>query len=485
MLNFSLNSRDVADITSDCLVLGFRQRRGAAVFSRAAAAADNALNGLLRQVADDNKFVGGSGKTLLVHTPNFSHRRVLMTGLGDDDEKARAGLTAAAQMLAKSAAKSAHAALEGLSAALVESAVIAFESAAYRFRLGGHFPPAAADKDLQDMSVGIGGRRAKDVLARAEATAKGVLQTRHLAEQPGNICTPTFLAEAAAALAKQYPALTVNTMGLPEIKKMKMGALLAVAQGSDQPPRLITLRYANGAKKTPPVAIVGKGVTFDSGGISIKPSAAMDEMKFDMSGAATVLGVMLAAARAKLPLNLVGVIPACENMPSGSAVKPGDVVTAMSGKTIEVLNTDAEGRLILADALAYAEAEFAPKTVIDIATLTGACVVALGHHTSGLMGRGKKLMTDLRRAGKDSGDACWRLPLGEAYQKQLKSEYADVANIGGRAAGTITAACFLSRFARCDNWAHLDIAGTAWTPKKRATGRPVPSLMKYLSQLPR
>ena len=265
------------------------------------------------------------------------------------------------------------------------------------------------------------------------------------------------------------------------MQKLGMGSLLAVARGSAQAPKLITVEYTGRAGKAKPIVLVGKGVTFDSGGISLKPGAAMDEMKFDMTGAASVLGVMQAVAELALPINVVGIVPAVENMPDGEAIKPGDIVTSMSGQTIEILNTDAEGRLILCDALTYA-ARFEPDVVIDIATLTGACVVALGSHASGLLSNHDGLAEELLAAGEKSGDRAWRLPLWEDYQKQLDSPFADMANVGGREAGTITAACFLARFTKEYHWAHLDIAGTAWTggKAKGATGRPLGLLMEFI-----
>jgi leucyl aminopeptidase len=276
-------------------------------------------------------------------------------------------------------------------------------------------------------------------------------------------------------------ARATSVLEQADMEKLGMGALLSVAKGSRQAPKLICMEYRGGKKDDKPHALVGKGITFDSGGISIKPSPAMDEMKYDMGGAAGVLGTMQAVLDLKLPLNVVGIIPSCENMPDGLANKPGDIVTSMSGQTIEVLNTDAEGRLILCDALTYSE-KYEPETVIDIATLTGACVIALGNHASGLLGNHRGLVNDILHAGKDSHDRAWELPLWEEYQEQLKSNFADMANIGGREGGTITAACFLSRFTKKLHWAHLDIAGTAWKSgkEKGGTGRPVPLLTQYL-----
>jgi leucyl aminopeptidase len=281
-------------------------------------------------------------------------------------------------------------------------------------------------------------------------------------------------------MAKLYK-LKVSVLEQKDMEKLGMGAFLAVARGSHQPAKLIALEYRGLAKMEKPIVLVGKGVTFDTGGISLKPPAEMDEMKFDMSGAASVFGTLTAAAEMKLPLNIVGIIPATENMPGGNAAKPGDVVTSMSGRTIEILNTDAEGRLILCDALTYAE-RYKPDVVIDIATLTGACVIALGHMASGLMSNNDQLAEELLQASELSSDRAWRLPMWDDYQELLKSNFADMANIGGRSAGTITAACFLSRFTEKYSWAHLDIAGTAWKngKEKGSTGRPVPLLTQFL-----
>jgi leucyl aminopeptidase len=317
-------------------------------------------------------------------------------------------------------------------------------------------------------------------LKRGAAVVAGVTLAREVANRPGNHCTPTQLAEHAEELARSMK-LKAEVLGRKEIEKLGMGAFLAVAQGSDEPPRFIVLRYHGAAPADAPVVLVGKGITFDTGGISIKPAGEMDEMKFDMGGAASVLGTFRAVAQMKARVNLVGLIPTCENMPSGRAVKPGDVVKSLAGKTIEILNTDAEGRLILCDALAYAE-RFKPRVVIDIATLTGACVVALGHHRSGLFTPHDALAEALARAGDAALDPCWRMPVDAEYDEGLKSNFADMANVGPRAGGAITAAMFLKRFAEKLHWAHLDIAGTAWKSgaQKGATGRPVGLLTHYV-----
>lgn len=321
----------------------------------------------------------------------------------------------------------------------------------------------------------------EEALKTAMIIARGVALTKQLADLPANRCTPMYLAEQAKNLAKQHKLISTKIMSTAELREMGAGALLAVAQGSIEPPCLIELNYHNGGDSAPFV-LVGKGITFDSGGLSLKPANAMDEMKYDMSGAASVLGTLQACAELKLPINVIGLIASAENMPSGTATKPGDIVTSLSGQTIEILNTDAEGRLVLADALTYAE-QFNPAWVIDIATLTGAVIVALGHVTTGMMTTDDALAADILSAANESDDACWRLPLMDAYQEAIDSPMADMINAQfDRSAGSITAACFLSRFTKKYRWAHLDIAGTAWVSgkKRHATGRPVPLLVQML-----
>lgn len=321
----------------------------------------------------------------------------------------------------------------------------------------------------------------KDSLQIAQATAAGVELTRTLADLPANRCTPTYLGEQALALAAHHSTIKTTIMGADEMREMGMGALLAVAQGSSEPPRLIEMNYQGGGDK-PPIVLVGKGITFDSGGLTLKPGDAMVEMKYDMSGAASVFGALKACASLKLPINVIGLVASAENMPGGSAIKPGDIVTSMSGQTIEILNTDAEGRLVLADALTYAE-RFNPDLVLDIATLTGAIVVALGCITTGFMTKDNELASQLMAAATASDDKSWRMPLDDAYQEALDSPMADMINAAfDRAAGALTAACFLSRFTKKYRWAHLDIAGTAWISgkKRQATGRPVPLLVEFL-----
>lgn len=321
----------------------------------------------------------------------------------------------------------------------------------------------------------------RDGIRRGQAIARGMNTARDLGDLPGNICTPSYLAAQARALGRKHKALSISVLEEKKMRELGMGSLLSVTAGTEQPAKLIVMEYKGAAKSKKPHALVGKGITFDSGGISLKPGARMDEMKYDMCGAASVVGTMTAVAELKLPINVVAIIAAAENMPNGAATKPGDVVTSMSGQTIEVLNTDAEGRLVLCDALTYA-AKFKPQSVIDVATLTGACVVALGKHATALYSNEDSFAEALLAAGQEVGDRAWHMPLWDEYQQQLNSNFADIANIGGPDGGSITAACFLSRFAKDLRWAHLDIAGTAWVSgaNKGATGRPVGLLTQYL-----
>ncbi|WP_295800413.1 leucyl aminopeptidase [uncultured Microbulbifer sp.] len=331
---------------------------------------------------------------------------------------------------------------------------------------------AADKKQLKAVQVGID---------QGSAQALGSNIARELGNLPGNICTPSYLASEAKALAKKHAKLTTTVLDNKKMESLGMGAFMSVAKGSDEPAAMIAMNYKGGKAGQKPIVLVGKGITFDTGGISIKPGMQMDEMKFDMCGAASVFGVMNALVEMNAPVNVVGVVAAAENMPSGRASKPGDIVTSMSGKTIEILNTDAEGRLVLCDALTWA-GKFKPSVVIDIATLTGACVIALGNHATGLYANQDKLAEELLAAGENTGDRAWRMPLWDEYHAQLKSNFADLQNIGGREAGSVTAACFLSQFAQGYKWAHLDIAGSAWNSggAKGATGRPVPLLLQYI-----
>jgi leucyl aminopeptidase len=339
--------------------------------------------------------------------------------------------------------------------------------------------PKLARFDIVAPDAGL--EAAKRGIRDGAGVAAGVAFMKDLANLPANVCTPRYLAESARALAKSHESVSARVLEEREIRRLGMGSFLSVTRGSEEPPRLIVLEYRGGRKGEAPFALVGKGITFDTGGISLKQPTGMDEMKFDMSGAASVFGAFKAIATIGAPLNLVGIIPTCENMPGGRATKPGDIVTSMAGKTIEVLNTDAEGRLILCDGLTYAR-RFKPRAVVDVATLTGACVVALGAHYCGLFSPDDKLAAALGAAGERADDRAWRMPVAEEYSELLKSNFADMANVAGREAGAITAACFLWKFTDGLSWAHLDIAGSAYLTgaHKGSTGRPVPLLVDWL-----
>lgn len=463
--------------------------------SDAASALDAASGGQLVEIASAGDINGKLGQSLMLHRlPGVAAKRVLLVGLGaaeDFDRRAfRTAQAAAAAALVGARIRDAVSYLAdiecrgGKLAWRVRSAAEEAFAAAYRFDAFKSSGGKSKVKRLKKLTLASTSRsrraKAKAGLARARAVAAGRNLARDLGNTPPNVCHPSYLAKQAKALKKQFKSLKVEVLDEAGMGKLGMGSLLAVSRGSRQPAKLIAMQHRGGKKRDKPVVLVGKGVTFDTGGISIKPAATMDEMKFDMCGAASVFGVMRAVCELDLPINVVGVVPAVENMPGGDATRPGDVVTSMSGKTIEILNTDAEGRLILCDALTWA-GKFKPGVVIDIATLTGACIVALGHENAAVLGNDDALIDALRSAGDSSGDTCWPLPMSDAYDKDLESNFADVANIGGRA-GTITAGCFLGRFTADYRWAHLDIAGVAWKSGKAkgATGRPVPLLMQYL-----
>ncbi len=472
-----------------CIAVGVYAGRK---LSAAGNALDRAAEGALGEVLHRGDMEGKLGATLLLYrVAGIAAERVLLVGLGTEADFGEREYREAARAAVKAAQETGAGMLTlcfteiragrrdaGWKARQVAQVAI---ECAYRFdamkskktdpRPLAHVELLAAARDAAAAARG---------LRQGEAIGAGVSLAKDLGNLPGNVCTPAFLAEQAKKLAREWK-LDVEVLERKDMEKLGMGSLLSVAQGSRQPPKLIVLHYAGGAKKAKPVVLVGKGITFDTGGISLKPGAEMDEMKFDMCGAASVLGAIEACARMKLRLNVVGIIPTTENMPGGAATKPGDIVTSMSGQTIEVLNTDAEGRLILCDALTYAE-RFEPEAVVDVATLTGACVIALGHVASGLYSNKDALARELLAAGDEAYDRAWHMPLWDDYQEQLKSNFADMANIGGRPAGSVTAACFLSRYAKKFDWAHLDIAGTAWKSgkDKGSTGRPVALLASFL-----
>jgi leucyl aminopeptidase len=491
-MEFSVKSGAINKLASSCTVVGvFEGRR----LSPSARQLDQQSGGYLTALLKKGDLPGQVGQTLIVHdVPDTPCERILLVGCGKERDNNEAQYRRIIQSMAGALldirVKDALCTLtevhiKGLDLhGKTRLAVQWLRDRSYRFD---HFK--SSDKrnkgNLHRLTFVVSERTDVKIVRAAcdegQAIANGMDLARDLGNMPGNVCTPSYLANQAKALAKEFRSLKVNVLSEPDMKRLKMGAFLSVTRGSRQPAKLITIQYNGGGRGHAPVVLVGKGITFDSGGVSIKPSPAMDEMKYDMCGAAGVIGTMRSVAELGLPINVVAVVPSCENMPDGNASKPGDIVTSMSGQTIEILNTDAEGRLILCDALTYA-GRFKPDTVIDVATLTGACVIALGKHATGMLTNHEPLGKSLKSAGEHSGDRLWQMPLWEDYQEQLDSNFADMANIGGRDAGTITAACFLSRYTKDYHWAHLDIAGTAWHSgaNKGATGRPVPLLTQYL-----
>lgn len=471
-----------------CLVLGVFDKRK---LSAPAQAVDDASDGALSALLASGDMDGKSGQTtLLRQIEGVAAQRILLVGCGKISQFDLAALgkaqTTAAKAVGKLGGTDAVSTLTQLEIqnASVEQAlkqsVLSTDAALYRFdEVRSKKTPA---RKLKTVTLAVASRsKALDAaLSQAQATALGVSQAKDLGNRPGNLCTPSDLADLARDLTKGDRKMSCKVLEEKDMQKLGMGALLSVSRGSRQPAKLIIMHYNGGPKDQKPVALVGKGLTFDAGGISLKPAAKMEEMKFDMCGGATVFGVFRALKDSGLPINVIGVVPSSENLPDGDANKPGDVVTSMSGTTIEIINTDAEGRLILCDALTYTQEHLKPELIIDMATLTGACVVALGNQATAVFANQQALADDLLAAGQNSGDRAWQMPLWEEYQQQLKSAVADVANVGGPGAGAITAACFLHRFTRKATWAHLDIAGTAWGSDKLGTGRPVPLLMEYL-----
>ena len=442
-------------------------------------------NSDLQQLLEINKFDAKVGETLILNrVDGYKTKRVLAVGIGESpvtDKSYLKSLKAIYSALASAKAKNVvfpGIEIENRDESWVQlTTARVLQNAIYKIDKV-NSDDSTEKNTLEAVSIYSENSDSSNVL-KGVAIANGMALTRSLGDLPSNICTPSHLAETAKSLAQSYH-LKYEILEESDMQSMGMNSLLSVSKGSNEPGKLISISY-NSVGDEKPIVLVGKGVTFDSGGISLKPGAKMDEMKFDMCGAASVLGVMRAVAEMKLPVNLTVVVPTVENMPAHNASKPGDVVKSMSGQTIEILNTDAEGRLILCDALTYCE-KFDPKVVIDIATLTGAVIIALGKHHSGLMANDQSLADDLKEAGSDAMDTVWQLPLDDEYDELLKSNFADMANIGGREAGTVTAACFLARFTKDYRWAHIDIAGTAWIggSKKGATGRPVPLLTEYI-----
>ena len=492
-MEFSIKTGSPGKQRTGCVVVGAFEGRKLAP---GGSAVDSASGGYLSDLLAQGDHEGKLGTTLLLHdVPKVAAERVLLVGLGKEREfvesSYRVALAAAMKALRATGASEAIVAIGDFPARRrdaawkVEHAVLAAMEGLYRFdRLKSKRTEPKVS--LRRMVMLVDSRSdigpAESAADRGLAIAEGIALAKDLGNLPGNHCTPTFLAEQARELGKRQ-GIKVEVLDEAEMEKLGMNCFLAVARGSRQPPKLIVMEYRGGDRSDAPIALVGKGITFDTGGISIKPSAEMDEMKFDMCGAASVLGTMHAVARMRLPLNVIGVVPATENMPGGNAIKPGDIVTTLSGQTVEILNTDAEGRLILCDALTYVE-RFKPAAVVDIATLTGAMVIALGHVATGLFANSDTLARELLEAGETAWDRAWHMPMWDEYQDALKSNFADFPNIGSRAGGSITAACFLSRFTKKYPWAHLDIAGTAWKSgaEKGATGRPVALLSHFLAR---
>ena len=488
-MEISVKTINLETIKSPCLVVGVTDKRK---LTPSAQQLDSLSNGFITKVLHRGDISGETGDALMLHdVPGLKSERVLLVGCGKIAELTHQRFTTIvsniSSTLSKANIKNAVVSIADLASKTLSNtmqirlATEALLQENYRFselKKDTHPSLTKVSLHLDDKRAMKKARLAVEI---GKAIGLGRNTARDLGNLPGNICTPTYLAKQANNYDKSYSKLKTTVLNQKEMEKLGMGSLLSVSKGSRTPPKFIVMQYNGGKKADKPYVLVGKGVTFDSGGISIKPGAAMDEMKYDMCGAASVMGTMITINELKLPINVVVIVPSVENMPDGAASKPGDIVTSMSGQTIEVLNTDAEGRLILCDALTYSE-KFKPKAVIDVATLTGACVIALGAHPAGLLSNQQKLADQILGAGTECGDRAWQMPLWEDYQDQLKSNFADMANIGGREAGTITAGCFLSRFTKKLNWAHLDIAGVAWLggKQKGATGRPVPLLTQYL-----
>ncbi len=482
----SLFSGDIAQADTDAIIIGHLKDTP---LTGAAARLDEACGGVISQLIESGDLGHKAGRIRqLFKLPGVQAQRVLVVGLGEAE---KFGLLAFQKAVRETTARLLKSPAMRVVNTLPELPVknlnageklfqagIASQESVYVYRETKEQPEITG---LDAIAFAVDGQADAGLLAQAEAIGRGVNRARELGNLPPNICNPDYLVAVAGEIAGRHDKVDLEVLDDERMEEMGMGALMAVARGSHNKPRMIVLRYQGADKAQAPHVLVGKGITFDSGGISLKPGQGMDEMKYDMCGAASVIGAFQAVAELGLPINLVSIVPAVENMPDGNSYRPGDVVKSYAGKTIEVLNTDAEGRLILCDALAYGK-EMNPASMIDVATLTGACVIALGHHASGLMSHDDELAESLLDAGRHMGDRAWRLPLWDDYQSQLDSPFADLANVGGREAGSITAGRFLSCFAEGVRWAHLDIAGSAWKSGKNrdATGRPVKLLVEYL-----
>lgn len=488
-MDYSIESSSLDKLQSDCLLVGIYENQQ---LSPAASLLDGLYNGLISKLIARGDIKGKNTETLLINNlPDGNIARIILVGFGErgkvSRKQYRKALAAAIKTIKDSKVKAASSALLDIEVDSTDlqwkarQIVEVFNDGLYQYSA----TKKCDDKiPLQQISIVANDAQkvaAETGLQQGIAIAEGVELTKQLADLPGNICTPTYLAEQAQILSGLHDKLNCEILEEHDMEALGMGSFLSVSRGSRQPAKLICLNYQGSEANNKPIVLIGKGLTFDAGGISLKPGLGMDEMKYDMCGGASVLGILRMAISLNLKLNIVGLIPASENLPDGDANKPGDILTSMSGKTIEVLNTDAEGRLILCDTLTYAQ-KYNPEVVIDMATLTGACIVALGRVPSGLFGNDDKLCNDLLAAADTACDLLWRMPVWDEYQEQLKSNFADLANIGGPDGGSITAACFLSKFAEDYRWAHIDIAGTAWRTgaNKGATGRPVPMVSQYL-----
>lgn len=488
-LKTEITATDLTRLRSETLLLPMAQE----MQSEAYKTINTKTDGLLESIVEQEKFTAKHQLNLVIYTGKSPYRRIILAGMGKMNEMTITRFINFAQSCAKQTlstqARTVVACCDGITVKDADQAwifrcmALAFQNACYRYNVTFGKKPQAKSLQVLKLHATNVTPALQQALQQADAVHRGMTVARDLGNLPGNICTPAYLAQQARKLAQRSSKIHVKVLEESTMRRLKMGAFLSVSRGSHHPGKLVCIEYRNAPVRQPPVALIGKGITFDTGGISIKPSSTMDEMKFDMSGAGSVIGVITSCIQMKLPLNIIGILACAENMPGGNASKPGDIVTTMSGQTVEILNTDAEGRLVLCDALTYVQ-RYNPEYVIDIATLTGACVVALGQVPAGLMSNDQDLARQLLDAGEKSGDRVWQLPIWEDYQKQLDSNFADMANIGGRWAGAITAGCFLSRFTKKYRWAHLDIAGVAWhTGKsKGSTGRPVPLLVEFLLQ---
>ena len=489
-MNFLVKHGDISKQKTDCLVLFIWQGKAQ---TECVQTFDKLTNNAITNLIKSGDFQGKIGETLILHhLPNIAAKKILLIGVGERKTHSLNQVKQITQSIAKSniflTSKQITISLTNLTKSNCYEFVKQFvETTQYHhYRFDQYKTTKAPAIKTEKVTLCLTDKncieQAELAVKHAIAIANGVAATREMADQPSNVCNAKYLAEQAKQLADQTKTLKVSLYDEKAMAKLNMNAYLAVGRGSANESIMTVIEYQGAAnKKAKPFVFVGKGLTFDSGGISIKPAASMDEMKYDMCGAATVFGVMKTVAELNLPINVVGVMAGCENMPGGNAYRPGDILTTMSGKTVEVLNTDAEGRLVLCDVLTFVE-RFNPQSVIDIATLTGACIIALGHHYTGLLGNNDKLLNELTKAANQSHDKAWQLPIDDDFKSQIKSTCADIANVGGRDGGTITAACFLSYFTEKYHWAHLDIAGTAWNSgaQKGATGRPVAMLAQYL-----